>query len=90
MTSDIRAKAPAGWIALPVLLASATSTLAAWATESPPLGAAGVLLASLPAAWWAERRPDAEARSAPNWPRQPFARQNDHPIIGSTNRLEPF
>ncbi|HEY6255317.1 MAG TPA: transporter substrate-binding protein [Xanthobacteraceae bacterium] len=41
---------------LPVLLASATSALAAFATESPPLAAAVVLLAGLPAAWWAERR----------------------------------
>jgi urea transport system substrate-binding protein len=56
MTSEIRNKAPAGWILLPVVLACGTSALAAWATESLPLSATVALLASLPAAWWAERR----------------------------------
>ncbi len=41
---------------LPVLLASGTSAVAAWATESLPLTAAVALAAGLPAAWWAERR----------------------------------
>ena len=36
MTFDIRSKVPAGWTLLPVLLASGTSALAAWATESLP------------------------------------------------------
>jgi len=56
MTSEIRSKAPAGWILLPVLLASGISALAASATESLPLAAAAALLAGLPASWWAERR----------------------------------
>jgi urea transport system substrate-binding protein len=56
MTSEIRDKAPAGWILLPVVLACGTSALAAWATESLPLSATVALLASLPAAWWAEHR----------------------------------
>jgi ABC-type branched-subunit amino acid transport system substrate-binding protein len=33
MTSEIRSTAPAGWILLPVLLASGMSALAAWATD---------------------------------------------------------
>src|SRR5580704_2272006 len=56
MTSEIRSRAPAGWILLPVLLASGTSAVAAWATESLPLAATIALAAGLPAAWWAERR----------------------------------
>jgi hypothetical protein len=56
MTSDFRGKVPAGWILFPVLLASGTSALAAWATESLPLAAAVALSTGLPAAWWAERR----------------------------------
>src|SRR5258708_3558416 len=56
MTSDIRTKAPAGWILLPILFASGTSVLTDWATESVPLTATAALLAGLSAAWWAERR----------------------------------
>jgi urea transport system substrate-binding protein len=56
MTSDIPSKAPAGWILLPIWLASGTSVLAAWATESLPLTAGIALLTGLSAAWWAERR----------------------------------
>ena len=56
MTSEIRGRAPAGWILIPILLASGTSALAAWATESLPLAAAVALSAGLPAAWWVERR----------------------------------
>src|SRR5260370_19489963 len=56
MTSEIRSKAPAGWILLPVVLASGISALAGWATDSLPLAAAVALSAGLPASWWAERR----------------------------------
>src|SRR3984893_18897309 len=56
MTSEIRSSAPAGWILLPVLLASGTSALAAWTTASLPLAATVALAAGLTAAWWAERR----------------------------------
>src|ERR1700674_4328461 len=56
MTSDIRGKVPAGWILLPVLLASGISVLAAWATESAALAASVALAAGLAAAWWVERR----------------------------------
>src|SRR5712671_1982468 len=56
MTSDFQNKVPAGWILLPILLASGTSALAAWATDSLPLSAAAALLSGVPAAWWAERR----------------------------------
>src|ERR1700730_6010160 len=55
MTSEIRSSAPAGWILLPVLLASGTSALAAWTTASLPLAATVALAAGLTAAWWAER-----------------------------------
>jgi urea transport system substrate-binding protein len=56
MTSDFQNKLPAGWILLPVLLASAISVLTAWAAESVPLAATVALLTGLAAAWWAERR----------------------------------
>jgi urea transport system substrate-binding protein len=41
---------------LPILFASGLSVAAGWATESLPLTATVAVLASLPAAWWAERR----------------------------------
>src|ERR1700722_14021974 len=56
MTSEIQNRAPAGWILLPVLLASGTSAVAAWATGSLPLAAAVALATGLAAAWWTERR----------------------------------
>jgi urea transport system substrate-binding protein len=56
MTSDIRSKVPAGWILLPVLLASGISVLAAVAMEGSPLAAPVALSAGLLAAWWVERR----------------------------------
>src|SRR6202140_4169094 len=56
MTSDIRGQAPAGWILLPILLASGISVLTAWATQSLALAAAAALACGLLAAWWAERR----------------------------------
>jgi len=56
MISEIRSKAPAGWVLLPVLAASGVSAMAGWATESLPLAAAVALSAGLPAAWCAERR----------------------------------
>jgi urea transport system substrate-binding protein len=54
MTSEIRRKVPAGWILLPVLLSSGIAVLAAWATQSLPLGAAAAAAGALLAAWWAE------------------------------------
>jgi urea transport system substrate-binding protein len=54
MTSEIRRKAPAGWILLPVLLSSGIAVLAAWATQSLPLAAAAALVAALLAAWRVE------------------------------------
>jgi urea transport system substrate-binding protein len=56
MIADLRRKIPAGWILLPVLLACSVSLLVAFAAESPWLGAATAIAASLVAAWWAERR----------------------------------
>src|SRR3981081_455640 len=56
MTSDFQNKVPAGRILLPVLLASGTSALVAWATDSLPLVGTVALLSGVPAAWWAERR----------------------------------
>ncbi len=56
MTSEIQNRAPAGWILLPVLLASGTSAVAAWATGSLPLAAAAAVATGLAAAWWTERR----------------------------------
>src|SRR5260370_41826753 len=74
MTSEIRSKAPAGWILLPVLLASGVSALAGWATDSLPLAAAVALSAGLPASWWARRRPRAVgAPIAPSPSRDPSA-----------------
>jgi urea transport system substrate-binding protein len=56
MTSDLQNRVPARWILLPIMLASGTSALAAWATESLPLTATLALSTGLTAAWWAERR----------------------------------
>ena len=56
MTSEIRNRAPAAWMLLPVLLATGTSAVTAWATESLPLAAAAALGAGWTAAWWSERR----------------------------------
>jgi urea transport system substrate-binding protein len=41
---------------LPILFASGLSVAVGWATESLPLATTVAVLASLPAAWWAERR----------------------------------
>jgi urea transport system substrate-binding protein len=56
MIADIRKKAPAGWILLPVLSVCALSALVGWASESWPAAAATALWAGLCATWWIERR----------------------------------
>src|SRR5258708_6371351 len=56
MTSDIRSKVPAGWILLPVLLASGISALASGPIENSAVAAALAPAPGLAAAWWVERR----------------------------------
>jgi urea transport system substrate-binding protein len=56
MKSDHPIQAPAGWIALPVMLACGASAVAGWASESAWIAAAVALPSGLAAAWYAERR----------------------------------
>ena len=55
MSSENRLRLPAGWILLPILLASIVSALVAWATENLPLALAAALVIGAVAAWSIER-----------------------------------
>ena len=56
MITEIRKKAPAGWIFLPALSACAISAAAGWAAESWDSAAVVAVAVGLCVAWWAERR----------------------------------
>jgi urea transport system substrate-binding protein len=56
MISDIRTKIPAGWLLLPAVLASGTTALVGWESESLPVALAAALVSGGAAAWWAEHR----------------------------------
>jgi urea transport system substrate-binding protein len=62
MIAEISKRIPAGWIVAPVLLACATSALVVAMASSWLVGIAGVLIAGMLAAWWADRRLHAVVR----------------------------
>jgi urea transport system substrate-binding protein len=56
MLAQIRFRFPAGWVLVPVLLASGAAALTAWTTASLPAALAAALVSGALVAWWIEGR----------------------------------